>query len=275
VGEPANPEYVLGHSVDELERLNRQGQYWSEATRDLFERAGVTTGMRVVDVGCGSGDVSLLAAAMVGPSGSVLGIDRSPEAIAAARARAKDSGLSNVQFQNGDLNELELSTPFDALVGRFVLMYFADPGAMIRRWLAGIRPGGVVAFLEMDMVASRSVPAVSLVETTLEWLRETFRRARVPVDLGPQIWKVFRAAGLADPTLSYRSKVKPAPAPLTASYLTETVRSVLPMMERFGIATASEVAIDSLARRLQDAVLAQHAAVLPPAVVGAWTRVSS
>ncbi len=108
MGEAANPEYVLGHSADELERLTRQGQYWSEPTLEVLQRSGVTSGMRVVDVGCGPGDVSLLAATMVGPSGSVWGIDRSPEAIAAARARAKAAGLSNVQFQSGDLNELEL-----------------------------------------------------------------------------------------------------------------------------------------------------------------------
>ncbi len=275
MGEPANPEYVLGHSTDELKRLARQGQYWGEATLELLQRAGIASGMRVVDVGCGQGDVSFLAAAMVGPSGSVIGIDRSPEATAAATARARDARLSNVQFRNGDLNELEVPGPFDALIGRFVLMYFTDAGATLRRLSAGIRPDGVVAFLEMDMAAARSVPTVPLAETVLDWCRETFRRARVPVDFGPQVWKAFRGAGLPDPTLTYRSKVEPSPAPETAGYLAETARSLLPMMERFGVASASDVAIDTLAARLQDALRAREATLLPPAVVGAWTRAPS
>ena len=271
--DPANPEYVLGHSDDELNRLARQSHYWGEATLEVLQRAGITTGMRVVDLGCGPGDVSLLAAATVGSSGSVLGIDRSPEAIAAARGRAKAAGLSNAQFQTNDLNELEPSTTFDALLGRFVLMYFAEPGAIVRSWLKHLRPGGIVAFLEMDMNAARSVPTVPLVETTLDWLRGTFRKARVPCDLGPQVWKVFRAAGLPDPPLIYRSRVEPCPAPETAHYLAETVRSLLPMMERFGVASSSEVDIETLAQRLLEALRAEDATILPPGVVGAWTRV--
>ncbi len=141
--------------------------------------------------------------------------------------------------------------------------------------MAGIRPGGVVAFLEMDMTAARSVPTVPLAETALEWLRGTFRRAGVPVDLGPQVWRVFRGAGLPEPTLIYRSKLEPSPAPETARYLAETVRSLLPMIERFGIASPSDVAIDTLAPRLTEVLLAQEATLLPPAVVGAWTRVPS
>jgi ubiquinone/menaquinone biosynthesis C-methylase UbiE len=273
VAESANPEYVLGHSDDELKRLARQGHYWGEATLEVIQRAGITTGMHVVDLGCGAGDVSFLAAAAVGSSGSVLGIDRSPEAAATAAGRAKAAGLVNVQFQTRDLNELEPSTAFDALLGRFILMYFADPGTIVRRWLAKLRPGGVVALIEMDMDAARSVPTVPLVETVLDWLRGTFRKAGVPCDFGPQVWKVFRAAGLPDPSLVYRSRVEPSPAPETARYLAETVRSLVPMMERFGIASASEVDIETLSQRLQDALRAADATLVPPGFVGAWTRV--
>jgi ubiquinone/menaquinone biosynthesis C-methylase UbiE len=273
VQEPGNPEYVLGHSDDELNRLARQGHYWGEATLEVIQRAGITTGMRVVDLRCGPGDVSLLAANAVGPSGCVLGIDRSPEAVTAAAGRAEAAGLSNVQFQARDLNELEPSATFDVLLGRYVLMYFAEPGSIVRRWLKRLRPGGVVAFIEMDIDACRSVPTVALAETVLDWLRGTFWKARIPCDLGPRVWKVFRAAGLPDPTLVYRSRVEPSPAPETVRYLAETARSLLPMMERFGVASASEVDIETLAPRLEEALRAEDARLLPPGLVGAWTRV--
>ena len=66
---PAGPQsfYALGHSEQELQRLSRQGQALGAFTRQLFEEAGISRGMRVLDVGCGSGDVAFLAADLVGP----------------------------------------------------------------------------------------------------------------------------------------------------------------------------------------------------------------
>ena len=266
-------DYVLGHAENELKRLSLQAQYWGEATLDLFQRAGVGPGMRVLDLGCGGGDVSLLAATLVGSSGSVVGIDRSAEAIAAATARANAAGMTQIQFQAADLDEYGSAQPFDAIVGRFVLMYLADPAATVRRLLRLLRPEGVVAFLEMDMTVAHSVPQVAVLEIALEWVREAFRRARVPLDLGPQVWRILRAAGLPDPSLVIHWKVEPAPAIAGTRYLAETVRSLLPMMERSGVASASEVDIETLATRLQDSLMAEQAAMLPPSVVGTWSRV--
>jgi 2-polyprenyl-3-methyl-5-hydroxy-6-metoxy-1,4-benzoquinol methylase len=84
--------YALGYSEREFRRLRFQGEFFRDVTEDVFRRAGLGPGMRVLDIGCGVGDVSLLAAEMVGPSGEILGLDRSPEAIAVARSRAAPPG---------------------------------------------------------------------------------------------------------------------------------------------------------------------------------------
>jgi SAM-dependent methyltransferase len=272
---PPKPEYVLGHDSNEMERLALQAEYWSEATRELLQRAGIAPGMRLLDLGCGAGDVSLLAAALVGPSGSLVSIDRSADAIATAQARASAAGLTQIEFQVADLEEYGSAQRFDGLVGRFVLLYLADSAATLRRLLKLVRPGGFAAFVEMDLTVARSVPKVALVETGLEWLRETFRRARVPLDLGPQAWRIFRAAGLSDPSLIVRWKAEPAPAPAGTRYLVETIRSLLPMMERFGVASAADVDIDTLGTRLEEALLVEQATMLPPCVVGTWSRVGA
>src|ERR1700690_4014759 len=81
-------EYVLGHSSRELDRLSFQGTVLAPFSRHLFNQAGIVPGMRVLDVGSGSGDVSFLAAELVGESGHVLGVDRSAPAVERARARA-------------------------------------------------------------------------------------------------------------------------------------------------------------------------------------------
>ena len=74
------------------------------------------------DLGCGAGDVSMLAAESVGPSGTVFGVDRDPAILELARSRAKQAGLANVSFWEDRLETLEPAEQFDAVVGRLVLL---------------------------------------------------------------------------------------------------------------------------------------------------------
>jgi ubiquinone/menaquinone biosynthesis C-methylase UbiE len=85
-------------------------------TARLFQEAGVKEGMRILDLGCGPGDVSFLAAEMVGPSGWVLGIDQAPEAVALARDRARDKGVRNVDFEVTKIESFSSPVWFDAVV---------------------------------------------------------------------------------------------------------------------------------------------------------------
>src|SRR5215471_4073835 len=116
--------YALGHSEEELDRLSRQAQAFEPFTRKLFQQAGITTGMRVLDVGCGSGDVAFLAADLVGPTGEVIAADRAAAAVQRATARAEARNLRHVKFLEGDPAEMQFDRPFDAVVGRLVLMYY-------------------------------------------------------------------------------------------------------------------------------------------------------
>src|SRR5690242_9611805 len=119
-------------------------------TRRIFSVAGIAPGMRVLDVGSGNGEVAFLAAALVGHDGLVIGTDRVPGPIAAARARAQARSLRNVDFRVGDPGEMTFERPFDAVVGRYVLQFNPDPAAMLRKLAGHLRPGGVVAFHELD-----------------------------------------------------------------------------------------------------------------------------
>src|SRR3954463_11117379 len=136
--------YILGHGSEEHRRLMLQSRFVGELTESVFARAGLAQGMRVLDIGCGAGDVSFLAAAFVGPSGSVLGIDQSPESISLARERAKAAGLAHVRVEVARLEEFREEGPFDALVGRLVLLYLKEPAVVLRQLAERVRPGGVV-----------------------------------------------------------------------------------------------------------------------------------
>ena len=87
--------YVVGDG--ERERLQDQATLLNPFTRYLFEDAGIGPGMRVLDVGSGMGDVALLAAEMVGPTGAVAGVDKNHDVLVAARQRAPDHTGSRPQ----------------------------------------------------------------------------------------------------------------------------------------------------------------------------------
>ena len=107
-------------------------------------------GMKVLDVGSGAGDVAFTLAEFVGPEGCVVGIDVNPDILKTAQARADEAGYSNVEFLAGDARTLELPDDFDAIVGRLVLLYMAEPAEALKRLTTLLRDGGIVAFQDTE-----------------------------------------------------------------------------------------------------------------------------
>ena len=269
------PGYILGHDRDELDRLIEQARFLGDLTDEVLRRAGVGPGMRVLDVGCGTGDVSFLAARLVGPTGAVLGVDRSAEAVAEAERRARGAGLGNVSFAVQDLAELTLPAPVDALVGRLVLMYLQDPAAVLRRLLDHVEPGGVVAFQEMDMGAVTWTPHCPQLAAASDRIVQTFTRAGIDHRTGLKLARIYRDAGLPAPRTLQGARVESGPDSPVYAYVAQVTRTLLPLMERTGVASAAEVQLDTLADRLRDEVVAADATVVPPPLVGAWARTGS
>jgi ubiquinone/menaquinone biosynthesis C-methylase UbiE len=267
-------DYVLGHTPDELTRLAVQSDYWGDATLELLTRAGITRGMRVLDLGSGGGDVTFLAARMVGETGSVLGIDRSQTAVEAAGRRAREMNLANVRFETADLDDLHIEGRFDAVIGRLVLLYVAEPARVLASVATSLGPNGILAFLEMEMHSAHAVPDVAAFGQVHYWLVEGFRRAGTKTELGPQLWRAFRDAGLPQPQMFAYATMEAAPAIAGTNLLAETLRSLLPMLEASGVVKASELQVDSLAQRLQRALSDAQATLVMPNMVGSWTRLS-
>ena len=141
-------DYPLGNTDAEHERLIRQAKRVAPTTERFFREAGIGPGQRVLDIGSGVGDVAMLIARLVGPSGEVVAIERDPKSIAKARARVTEAGFDNVSFNESDVGEIPDGKPFDAAVGRFILMYLPDPVAVLRAISRLVRPGGVLVFQE-------------------------------------------------------------------------------------------------------------------------------
>lgn len=199
-------EYVLGTTDAERARLTRQAEILRPYTSRLFADAGLKAGQRVLDIGSGVGDVAMLAAQLVGPTGSVVGVERDPQTINAASARIAAAGVQNVDFVRCDLGELDAGNlkqaGFDAVVGRFILQFLPDPGRVIREVATLVRPGGVVAFQEPTWAHFLTLTApLSLATACASLIHDAFRASGAKTDMGTTLYRGFRSAGLPPPSM--------------------------------------------------------------------------
>jgi SAM-dependent methyltransferase len=270
----SNPkvDYALGHSSRELDRLTFQGTVFAPYTRQLLTEAGLTAGMRVLDVGCGSGDVSFLAAHLVGPHGYVLGVDRSSAAVERATTRAARRNPANIAFEVGDPASMQFDNPFDAIIGRFVLMYQDDPPTSLRKMMRYVREGGVVAFQELDSTACRSWPAVPAFDEAARWLAEGLRGSGARPELGLEMHSLFVDCDLPAPRMRMDALVSGEGDSPVYELLAEAVRSLAPTLEKLNIASAAQVEVDSLADRMRKEVAAKRGIAMSYGLVGAWAR---
>ncbi len=165
-------QYTMGRSDEETQRLMERSRLIEPLTRRFLKSAGIKAGMRVLDIGCGAGDVSLIAAELVGSEGEIVGVDMNPEIVETARMRVREAGNDNVPFIAGDVQTLDLGERFDALVGRLVLMYLPDPTVALKQLLTRLHPGSIVMFQEIDFTITRSYrnPDTPLTSQLSDWI---------------------------------------------------------------------------------------------------------
>jgi ubiquinone/menaquinone biosynthesis C-methylase UbiE len=265
--------YFMGRSAHETARLQRQAAVYDPFTRQLFVDAGITAGMRVLDVGSGAGDVALLLGDLVGPGGAVVGVDQNAAVLETARARARAAGRTNLTFVAGDVREIALPDRLDAVVGRLVLLYTHDPAAVLRRVCGRLPPGGVVAFEEPDLSQGLlAVPAAPTYAQAARWLRAAIAHAGADLQMGYKLHRAFVAAGLPAPRTHLFAPMGGGPDWVGYEYLADLIRSVAPLLVEAGFATEAELAVDELAGRLRAELVDGQGAATLVTHVGAWAR---
>jgi ubiquinone/menaquinone biosynthesis C-methylase UbiE len=269
----AQTNYILGHSPHEIRRLILQADLLRPTTDRLLKTAGIGPGMRVLDLGCGAGDVSILTAELIGPSGSVVGIDRNPEVIALASKRAATTGLRNVVFKNVALDAFGEPGPFDCIVGRYVLIHQPDPVNFLRQAARLLQPHGILAFHELSFSESRdSWPRVDSWDTILNLTRATFRKALPHHDVADRLIALFSQVGLPCPALFSELPIGGGRDSPLYAWIAETARTLLPHLPRSDAAYGTLMPIDTLEGRLRDAVVIACSQIAAPPQICAWTR---
>ena len=263
--------YVLGYTDAEQERLIRQAAKIAPITERLFREAGIGPGQRVLDLGSGLGDVSMLVARLVGHSGDVVGIERDASSIARARARIAAAGLRNVSFIQGDVGEIASDQLFDAAVGRLILQFLPDPIGVLRSVYRLVRPGGVLAFQEPSLASlfalGTRLPLWSQVHRVI---RETFLRSGVNPETGLTLHRVFQEVGLPAPIMHLEM-------PLGSDtdfvrWTPDLLNSLRPSAEQHNVSLDDLGDITTLPDRLCAEITTASAVVSVVPLVSAWAR---
>jgi ubiquinone/menaquinone biosynthesis C-methylase UbiE len=269
----ANPPYVLGHADHEIDRLRAQARFLEPVTRQFFREAGIRQGMRVLDVGSGAGEVAFLAAELVGSAGEVVGTDTAPAAVAAATIAARTRGLPNVRFREGNPAKMRFESRFDAVVGRYVLPYQANPSMWLRGLARHLIKGGLFVFHESDWTCVRSFPQAPLYDRACGWIAETTRLSGQSWNFLDQAHTAFVRADLPAPTLRMYTFVA------SNSHVRDWLRAVgdivetlLPAMEKLKVATAQEVDLPTFRQRLFQEVRGNGSVIVGRSEIGMWTR---
>ena len=266
--------YTMGRSKEETDRLIQQSGLYEDITRRLLRDAGIFNGMKVLDIGSGAGDVAFAAAELVGSEGQVVGVDMNAEILETARTRAQETGYANIKFVAGDAQTLDLPSDFDALIGRLVLMYLADPVDALKQLATRVRLGGIVAFQEVEFSTYKATarPNTPMLNQLAEWGIEVFRRSGANVGMGLDLYGTFVDAGLPEPTLQYSAPVGGPATWAGYQFIADGFRSLIPLMQAYEIATAEEIDVETLAERLRAEVVASKRPLILPPHVTAWAQ---
>ncbi len=267
-------DYHLGHNEHERQRLQRQHRLYEPFTRQLLVEAGISPGMKVLDVGSGMGDVALLLAQLVGPDGAVTGLEMNQTMLAAARNHVEQAGITNLRFIEANLNKLELDQKYDAVVGRWVLVWMADPVQVLCSLAGLLNPGGLVVFQETIYQSYFAYPPSAILEAVRTTLEPASRLQ--PIEqrwIGLSLNHLFLQAGLPSPQTRVDTPVGGGPDWEGYQYLQDGLQSLLPAIQKAIPETAIALQIDTLAVRLREETVRQQGLIMCQPVVGAWTHI--
>ncbi|QXI36566.1 class I SAM-dependent methyltransferase [Pseudomonas xantholysinigenes] len=243
----------------------------ADFTTRLLVDAGIGPGMRVLDVGCGRGEVTRLLATLVGRDGAVVGIDQSATALDIARQQDAAKGAAALEFQVCDLNAPPTALGlFDAVVGRRVLMYQADAVKAVRALARQLLPGGVMVFQEHDTtLAPASLEPFPLHRKATHWLQRMLAAEGADLHCGFHLHGTLSQAGLTVHDLRAECVIQ---TPDNDTGLAEIIRACLPRIVALGVATPRQVGIETLPARLEAERRQTQGIYIGDVAFGCWAR---
>jgi 2-polyprenyl-3-methyl-5-hydroxy-6-metoxy-1,4-benzoquinol methylase len=179
--------YVIRGGVAGRERLRILSRVLAPTTTSLFDRVGIKQGLACLDVGCGGGDVTLMLAQRVGPTGRVIGLDMDDIKLTMARDEAEAQQLDNVRFECSDINDWHGDSSFDLIYSRCLLTHLQDPARVLVKMGQALRPGGVVIIEDIDFSGHMCHPDLPAFQRYMDLYTEIVQRRGEDPNIGPRL----------------------------------------------------------------------------------------
>jgi len=191
--------YLLGRSPREEERLRKQVQDLAGEARSLLDRFQIRPGARAIELGCGPRGVLELLSERVGPSGTVVGLDKNEGFVASARNHVAEQQLINVEVVHGDARATNLpKESFDVVFCRLLLVNLHQPEQVVEEMVSLLRPGGVIASHEADYLPHMCDPPSPAWDRLFEIFQAYTRAKGVDLFVGRRIHRMLRDAGIGE-----------------------------------------------------------------------------
>ncbi len=249
-------------------RLAVLGRVKLPTTMALLEGLGLRAGMRCLDVGCGSGAITLAMASVVGPTGQVVGFDHNKAVLRWAVDAAHREHVTQATFCTADVSDLDADGCYDLVFARFLLSRVPNPDDALDRMVRALRPGGIVVVEDEEFAGQFCHPRSAAFDRFAELYAAALRRRGGDPEIGPELPGRLDAHGLesvgvnvVQPTFR-QGEGKRLPA-LTMAHLG-------PELEAHHIADLDEV--DHLTAQLEELALDDTSIVGLPRVYQCWGR---
>jgi ubiquinone/menaquinone biosynthesis C-methylase UbiE len=222
-----NDAYVLRVGDQAAKRLTLLARAKWPTTKTLLRRIGVRKGMRCLDVGCGTGAVTLKLALRVGPSGQAVGIDRDERCLEIARRKAAQHNLPAV-FRAENVTDLRDENLHDLIYSRFLLTHLPGPADVLERMVRAARPGGVVVVEDIEFTGHVCYTACPAFDRYLELYQQTVQKKGGDPNIGPRLVSLFLDAGLDEVNVeivqpTFRTGAGKRIAQITMEHIQESV----------------------------------------------------
>lgn len=190
--------YIISGGAEGKNRLNILSGILHEHTKSVLERNGVATGISFLDVGCGGGNVSVMAAQMIGNNGRITAIDFDEEIISLNRKDAETMGVPNISYHAMSAYDIGFHNEFDVAYTRFLLSHLQEPLKVLEKIVHSLKPGGRIIAEDVHFSGHFCYPQCSAFDRYVQlYTTAGLQRGQNP-EIGTALFSLFKEAGVKD-----------------------------------------------------------------------------
>jgi ubiquinone/menaquinone biosynthesis C-methylase UbiE len=189
-------EYIITGGEEGKKRLNVLADVLSSYTKALLEKDGPIHRKKILDLGCGGGNVALMASKMVGEEGYVTAIDFDSEIISLAKQDAINDGVNNISFEAQSAYDITFDDRFDIAYSRFLLSHLRQPELALQNMLKSAKPGARIIVEDVEFSGHFCYPSCKAFDSYIKYYTAAATHNEQNPEIGPSLFQLFHSAGI-------------------------------------------------------------------------------